>query len=775
MPRPGTAPLAAGLLVLTVAAYFPLWQNGFIDFDDELYITTNPHVLRGLTASGFKEAWTSRRGNYWQPLSWLSLQLDAQFFSSRSPAGEVTLSPAAVHGQNLFWHTASVLLLFALWRRLTGAPGRSFFVAALFAVHPMHVESVAWAAERKDVLSVFFGILTLWAYVRYLEAPGWQRYMVVTAAFVLSLLAKPTLMTLPFVLLLLDYWPLRRTAARGRLILEKVPLFALAAAIAVITAVTREKAGATIPFSVLPLSARLANALTAYGWYLSSTFRPWHLAVLYPHPYGNWSVLSACAGAGMLLVVSGLALWQARRRPWLVVGWLWFVGTLVPVIGLAQGGEQAWADRFAYWPHLGLFVAAVWGLGEAVEHFRSPALVSGVVGAGILGSLAGLTGVQVSTWRDTATLWEHALAVTRDNHRAHVNLGRAFLERGRFDAAEAHFAAAVRLCPDSAEYHYCLGVALLSLGKGPEAAEQFLETLRRNANHSDAWHNLGTARLRQAKPAAAARCFRKVLERQPESVDALSGLGLALWGEGKRQQAVRLLQTILRRHPEATEAWHGLGLAHLARGELDDAILALGNAVRIRPTLVKAHSDLGLAYGRNGEWADAVQSHLTAVRLQEQMDQLVAQMHGRAAASDGIVRAVLFRCRLAFALNHRGDRRGAAAVYRGALERDPQWPRKFAAKAWELVTASDVNNRDPRLAQELASQAVQAVDDPPASLLDALAAAQAALGQYRAAVQTVQRALDKVSGTEATTLGRTLREHLDLYQHGRPVPAGILH
>ena len=280
--------------------------------------------------------------------------------------------PAAFHGQNLAWHAASALLLFGLWQRLTGARGRSFLVAALFAVHPMHVESVAWAIERKDVLSVFFGVLTLWAYARYLDRPGWKRYLPLGTAFLLSLLSKPMLITLPFVLLLLDYWPLRRTAPPRRLVWEKAPLFALAALFAVVTVVLRFEHGALVSLDDVPLLSRVANALTAYGWYLSTTFYPARLAALYPHPYDHWSPAAALAGAAALLSLTALSVWQARRRPWLITGWLWFVVALVPVIGLAQGGKQAWADRFSYWPHIGLFVAVVWGLGECVERCASP-------------------------------------------------------------------------------------------------------------------------------------------------------------------------------------------------------------------------------------------------------------------------------------------------------------------------------------------------------------------------------------------------------------------
>jgi hypothetical protein len=451
MRRKSDCLLAAGLLVLTVAAYLPVWHNDLVDYDDEIYITTNAQVREGLSWSGFRWAWTNEMAPYWHPLTWLSLQLDAHCFSVRTAGGAVELCPAAFHGQNLAWHAASAVLLFALWRRLTGARWRSFLAAALFALHPMHVESVAWAIERKDVLSGFFGILTLWTYASWVETPDRKRYLGMTAAFLLGLLAKPVLITLPFALLLLDFWPLRRWGTATprvlprRLVREKVPLFALAAAFAVVTVVAREHHGALVSLYTLPMSARLANALASYGSYLSATFCPRGLAVLYPHPQGNWSLPPVLAGAAALLSLSALAARQARRRPWLVVGWLWFVGTLVPVIGLAQGGTQAWADRFSYWPHIGLFVAVAWGLGEIADRLRVPAPVGGAAGTLVLGSLAALTWVQLGHWRNTTTLWERAVAVTRGNHWAHQHLSMSYRKQGRLEEADFHLDTAWRI------------------------------------------------------------------------------------------------------------------------------------------------------------------------------------------------------------------------------------------------------------------------------------------------------------------------------------------
>jgi hypothetical protein len=450
--------LCAALLTLTVVAYLPIWNNDFVNFDDEIGITANPEVRAGLSWSGFHWAWTNEEFPYRQPITWLSLQFDAQFFSTRDADGEVHLWPAGFHGHNLFWHAANVLLLFALLQRLTGAQWRSFLVAGLFAIHPMHVESVAWATERKDVLSVFFGLLTVWAYVQHLRKPGGLRFLAMMAAYALSMLSKPMLITLPLLLLLLDYWPLRRLGGKGehetaseagpglkpasfrQLVLEKLPLFALAVLFAGLTLISRLNAGALVSLETVPVSDRLANALSAYGWYVASTFWPANLAALYPHPYSDWSPTQAAAGAACLLGITVLGLWQARRQPWLIAGWLWFVIAMAPMVGLAQGGAQAWADRFSYWPHIGLFAAVVWTSAALVERFRVPRGVCAAGAALLLACLAVLTWIQVGYWRDSITLWERALAVSGENERIHLYLSTSYRKAGRIAEADHHLA-----------------------------------------------------------------------------------------------------------------------------------------------------------------------------------------------------------------------------------------------------------------------------------------------------------------------------------------------
>ncbi len=782
--------LAVGLLVLTLAAYLPTWNNGFVDFDDELYITNNPRVSEGLSRSGFVWAWTTFHGTYYQPLSWLSLQFDAHFFSTGPREGRRILSPAAFHGQSLFWHAASTLLLFAVCCRLTRSRNRSFFVAGLFAVHPMHVESVAWAAERKDVLSVFFGILTVWAYLRYLEKPGWKTYGLLGASFFLSLLCKPMLMTLPVVLLLLDYWPLRRlwptpsppenttrpslaSVPFRRLLLEKVPLLVLAGMIAVVTIYGREKNAVAIPFSLLPLSARIGNALTAYGCYVTSTLYPRQLSVLYPHPFLDWSLTSALLGGGLLLFVTVLAIWQARRRPWLIVGWLWFVGTLLPVIGLWQGGEQARADRFTYWPHLGLFFVLVWGVAELVKRLHLSDKIAVAGGALALCVLGGLTWMQIGYWKNPLTLWEHALTVDENNDRAYTQLGYYALDHGQLEEAERDFAESMRLRPAACDYHHFHGVSLLALGRDDEAAVAFEEALALGPKHLDAWQNLGVARLHQGRLEEAERCFRTILSLQSGSSDAHSALGRVLWRSGRRTEAVQEFQTALERNPRDAIAWNGLGVAHLAEGHPDEAIEAFRKSDHFQPNQVNPISNLGVALGRAGRWDEAAVTHRRALEIQKEIDRLRKKGDGRAAATDAVPRDVVLRCRIAFALTQLGDPESGAIHYREATRRDPEWPRKFATEAWTL--AVDPTVRDPQTANELIRQALSGSPQPTPALLEVLAATQAALGQFEEAAHTDQEALDKASASGDRTLSENIRNHLQLYRQEKMISTSDHH
>jgi tetratricopeptide (TPR) repeat protein len=796
MAHPRSSLLAcAGLAVLTVAAYGPLWRNDFIELDDEVYITNNPNVLGGLSWQGLEWAWTTFHAGNWHPLTWMSLQADATLFGN--PGGPP--HPTAVHAVNLGWHLATTLLLFAFLWRCTGRYAPSLVVAALFAVHPLHVESVAWAAERKDVLCAFFWALTLWAYARYAATPGVANYLLVVLGFVLGLLCKPMLVTLPCVLLLLDYWPLRRLrsgtsaspapfpAASARwLVIEKLPLFCLSAAASVVTILAQRHGNAVVPIDVLPISVRLGNMIVGYCWYLQKTFWPSGLAVYYPHTRTMPSAASLVLGTGLLLGITLAAVLTARRRPWLIVGWLWFLGTLVPVIGLVQVGNQATADRYSYVPHIGLFLAIVWSLDEVLQRWRVPAAVAGgLAAAGIL-LLAGLTWQQAVCWRNPEGIWRQALAATPNNPVAHMNLAGDLFLRARqareqaarmdaagvhnqaaallqqsqqlYDESEALYTRAVQLDPDAPASHYNLGTVLLDRGHLAEAFEHFTEVVKRQKDPAAAWHNMGIVRFRQRRYREAADCFEHAVEHDPRAPDTLAALGNTLWQLGRRQEAERSLKEALAIHPTEAEALAGMGVVFLRDGKDREAEEALRAALREKPGMAWAYSHLATALGRLGKRRDALDAQQVAVEVER-------QFAASSPASPAVHLGLALR-RLAFRLSVLGQSKAAEAAAAEAARVEPGGPEADIRKAWSLLTDPGPSVQDPRTANELAQCACQLSADPPAEALDVLAASLAALGRFEEAVATASQARARAGGD----LGAQIDSRIKLYKQRRALP-----
>jgi len=537
-----TGLILIGLAAATVAVYWPVRHYGFSAFDDEQYIVANPRVLAGLTKEGVGWALTAFHASNWHPVTWLSHMLDVELFG---------LNPGAFHLVNLLFHLADTLLLFLVLSRMTGAPGRSGFVAALFALHPLHVESVAWVAERKDVLSAFFWILTMGAYARYAQRPCAGRYLPVFAFFVLGLMAKPMLVTLPFVLLLLDFWPLGRfppgrnvpDGAGSRiqapslrfLLLEKTPLFLAAAASCAVTYLAQEEGGAISGF---PLPVRAANALTSYAGYLWKTVWPSPLAVYYPHPgdsLPSWKVIGA---AFLLIVLSIGSIRSASRRPWLPVGWFWYVGTLVPVIGLVQVGGQAMADRYTYVPLIGIFIAASWGAHDLFSALRLPRPALPVLAGVALLSLLPPARSQLETWRSDVIALEHALEVTSGNWLVHYNLGLTRQRQGNTDEAIRHYRETLRFeaeAPATRKHlgmtHNNLGAALEESGRTDEAVEHYREAIRLEPNDPLAHRNLGVSLQRKGRHEEAMYHYREVLRVLPGNTEIRDLLDAARSGE----------------------------------------------------------------------------------------------------------------------------------------------------------------------------------------------------------------------------------------------------
>jgi protein O-mannosyl-transferase len=493
------------MLVLTAATLAVYWHTGnneFVNLDDFLYVSDNPHVQGGLTPDNVRWAFTASYATNWHPLTWLSHMTDCQLYG---------LSPWGHHLTSVLFHAANAALLFLFLERATGMLWRSGFVTALFALHPLHVESVAWIAERKDVLSAFFFLLALLAYVRYVEQRGTGRYLLVLTPFALGLMAKPMLVTFPFVLLLLDYWPLHRWGAEdgpatgppaagrvhastrwqaaGGLILEKLPLFLLSAASCIVTFQVQKSGGAVSTLEMMPVLLRIGNAVTAYGGYLAKTLWPAGLTPLYPFP-ARFPVGEA-VGAGLLLAwVSVMAVRLRRRYPFLPVGWFWFLGTLVPVIGLVQVGMQAMADRYSYIPVIGIFIMITWAVSELAEKFRLPRIVCATGALLVILGLSAATWLQIGHWRNSRELFAHTLRFTNNNFYALKALGNALHGEGRVDEAINVYREALRINPGYAECHNDLGAALGAQGKLAEARESFSEALRLQPGFTSARRNL---------------------------------------------------------------------------------------------------------------------------------------------------------------------------------------------------------------------------------------------------------------------------------------------
>jgi Flp pilus assembly protein TadD len=625
-PRPslGRVGLTAALLAtVTFAVFYPALRCDFVNFDDPEYVTRNPLVSRGLSAEGTRWALTSVSAFYWHPLTWLSLQTDATL--SHRPDG--TLDPRGFHRTNVLLHGASAALLFLALRSLTGAYWRSVAAAALFALHPLRVESVAWVAERKDVLSVFFGCAALWAYARYAAAPTVVRYLGVAVALALSLMSKPMLVTLPFLFLVLDWWPLARWPGRGvwQLLLEKIPLLALVVACGVVTFVGQVGHGAVGGLGVFTLPQRVANAIVSYVIYLRMAAWPANLAVFYPHPAYYWGgglpTWEVAAAALLLVAVTAGAVASRQRAPYLLTGWLWYLGTLLPVIGLAQAGAQARADRFTYFPQVGIAVAVCWGVAALVGSRWRVALAAA---AAVLLMLVVQTERQLSTWRNSLALWSHALKAVRESPEslihygdalsrepgeerreeaitsyskalaldktsaaAHNGLGILYLRAGEWNKAQEQFEAACRLPPTLPEAHTNLGVVLSQLGKLDEAAREHRRAIELAPQLVDAYGNLGQVEIGRGDYARAAECYRNVLRLRPGDVRAMTNLGLVLFREKKFEEALPPLREAVQLDPRSAAAHLFLGLVLDARGDAREAGEHLNQAARLDPGLVK--------------------------------------------------------------------------------------------------------------------------------------------------------------------------------------------
>ena len=621
-------------------------HHEFVNYDDDRYVYENSTVTQGLSRSGIAWAFTHSHGDNWHPLTSLSHMLDCQIYG---------LNPGGHHLTNVLLHAATAILLFLVLRNLTRAFWPSAFVAAVFAIHPLRVESVAWVAERKDVLSGLFFVLTIGAYARYakfkvqsskLKVDFAKWYVLALLFFALGLMSKPMVVTLPFVLLLLDYWPLGRmrwgspTVAESkrleerpdpptfrRLMIEKIPFLLLSAASCVATILAQESAIRSV--QNLSFLSRIGNALVACAVYVGQMLYPSGLAVLYPHPGNQLSVWTVgLCGVVLILLSVGVVRWQ-RKRPYLLVGWLWYLGMLVPVIGFLQVGSHAWADRYTYLPHLGLYIMVAWGAMDLYEAWHGRRVVLPAAAAMILTGLLVLSHVQTRYWRDSVSLWTHTLACTSENFFAHNNLGNALAERGKLNAAIPHYARALQLKPDYAEAHINLGVALAQLGKWNAAVPEFERALELKPDSAEAHSNLGVALAQQGKWDAAVPHYERAIELKPDSAEAHNNLGLALAKQGKWHEAIPYYERALQLKPDYAEAGFNLAwlLATCSEAQFRNPAEALRRAQRAReltqsrsPEVLDAQA---AAQAAGGDFAGAVVTAQQALALATEAAQLV--------------------------------------------------------------------------------------------------------------------------------------------------------
>jgi tetratricopeptide (TPR) repeat protein len=826
--------LVFALVLATLAIYWPVLKFGFINYDDPDYGTDNPMVRAGLSLRGVWWALTTGCASNWHPVTWLSHLTDATIFGANA---------GGHHLVNVLLHAANAALLFALLRKLTGAVWRSAIVAALWAVHPLHVESVAWVSERKDVLSGLFGLLTLYFYARYASKaerraskaglpldprPSTLDYRLALLFFALGLMSKPMLVTWPLVMLLLDFWPLNRVSSFefrvsswGKLVVEKIPFFALSAASCVVTVIVQRAGGAVQSVQNVPWLARLENTPVAYARYLGKTFWPVNLIVPYTHP-GHWPLLWVLGGLLLLVAVSVVVVRQRRRAPFLLMGWLWFVGTLVPVIGLLQVGGQSMADRYTYLPHIGLFIALVWGAAEAVRRWALGVRLGVVIL--ILGACALRAHDQLRYWRNSETLFRHALAVAPENEMAMENLGVLLLtedrsrpealallevyarnnptsadgannyglalqDAGRTADAQMAYEYALRLKPDMAEAHINLATALIAAGRRAKALEHLQTALRLAPDNFKVQVQLGLVCALEKNFADAITHYQAALRLAPDDADTHYNLGQTLTTVGQHGEAVEQYRAALRLNPQHSDARNNLCIALLTLGSVDEAIGQLRQLLRDQPDYAPAHDSLAVALAGRQQFAEAETHFRAALRLaptvanthfnfgrallmQHRCEDAVQEFNEALKLSPqlAVARTGLADAHFQLGLQLAGQKFKTKAIleWHAALLAEPEHRGALNGLAWTLATDKNAAVRDGAEALRLATHLVQVTQTNAPEMLDTLAAAYAETGDYAQAIQTAHAALALLAANTNHAALVELQTHLKTFQARQP-------
>jgi tetratricopeptide (TPR) repeat protein len=585
------------LVTLAVLPYLQTLRYDFVDYDDHLYVIENPHIEHGLNLSSVGWAFTTFRTGNWHPLAWLSHMLDVDLWGAKA---------GGHHFTSVLLHSGNTLLLFFVLLRMTGSLWRCALVSALFAVHPLHVESVAWISERKDVLSTFFGLLALWAYLAYARSGSTRKYLLMIGFFVLSLMAKPMLVTFPFLLLLLDLWPLRRwklwtiesqmvsslePQPFRRVLLEKVPLFVIAALFSIVAIISQHEGQSIVGLDDIPLGSRLGNTVVGYTFYLSKLLAPLKLTFFYPHPE-YWPLSDVALSALFLLIVTVATIVYRRQHPWLLIGWLWFVGTLVPVIGLVQIGWQAMADRYTYVPSVGVFIMIVWSIPAALpSRFPRTSMAAAAV---FIALFAAKTWRQVSYWKDSRTLFTHAAQATRGNFLAHQYLGNRLEKEEDYMGALKLYrvAAAERPAYAKINIHENIANILIRQGRYTEAMSELKSAIEINPKSSVAYNSMGSVMTAWNENDQAATYFRRAVELDPKNTAAHINYGMASVTLGRWDEAIAQLSPVVRAEPKRLVARTNLALALANRGDPGQAIEELRQVLQIDPKFAAAQEAL---------------------------------------------------------------------------------------------------------------------------------------------------------------------------------------
>ncbi|MBN1788373.1 MAG: tetratricopeptide repeat protein [Sedimentisphaerales bacterium] len=610
--------ICLALTVITAAVYYQVYTFEFIDYDDSGYVLENENIHNGITPETVKWALTAQYFSYWHPLTWLSHALDWQLYGS---------NPAGHHITSLIFHLANTLLFFLVLKQMTAALWPSAFVAVLFALHPLHVESVAWIAERKDVLSTFFWLLTIWAYVRFVRWPKISRYLIVVVFFAFAVMSKPMVVTLPFVLLLLDYWPLnrldlsrdpkRRKAGPKRsityLVVEKLPLFVMVIGLCTVTFIVQRKLGAMRLSGEYTLFVRIANALISYLQYIAKMFWPVRLAVFYPYPGQDVSLPLAGISAVILLALTGIVLRFAEKYKYLVTGWFWYLGTLVPVIGLVQVGVQARADRYTYVTLTGLFIIIAWSLPQLLAKWKYKKQVLTAAAVSVLLVMSIYTHFHLRYWRNTTSLFQHALDVTQDNYIAHLCMATYTRKHHDYDGTIYHCRQVQKIKPDDINVHSRLADTYFDAGRFEEAVEEYRIYLQKQPNDPNAMIALGITLGQLNKPDQAVECFMQAITIKPDLEAAHTNLGFVLARKGHLEQAAERLAEAIRINPDSVKAHYHFSHVLIRQGKINTAVIHLEKALQLDPDWPQVLNDLAWILSANKN--HAIRNPQKAVRL----------------------------------------------------------------------------------------------------------------------------------------------------------------